>query len=793
VSERWVKEARPRRSHKLFKIRIEKEKAIPRQKIRKRDSDYYYHKRLVERAEREKLRESELVSASSSAQQGEAGPSTLASRAAKQEDHAHKSKLVGKAIVKGKEKETKVKEEVNPALATLFEDDEIVAVRSPETSKKKKKRKNKDKDGIMASGNMEPPAQAPSSTGKKKGKEKEKEKKRKRDSGLSTQTSGASTRRSSPEKKARTGTTSPKKQIPSTPKMVPPAPAGPSTRATSPGPSRRSAPSQTPPDTSRRESQEPLFLDSAPSPYDTFGEPMPGFFDSNPGSRVASVSQSQSDSQVRVKVEPSSLDFGGPSGADHDVIMEEETVNDALSIPEGSGSKSKSPSPHPIPISKTASPTLVADITGTSTSLVAVGLAAAYGPSRSPAATRAVTPVAPPTNNKTKSKSSTPAVEPATQVTPAPNTSSAPRVGTSVSAPVSRAATPAAPPTFTQTESKSPTPAAASAPPSTAQVQSAPNAISVQTAPTVPAANRPVSPVHEVLQKAPAKTIEGAATHDAPSQNAQQIQPATITSPAPSGSAINAQPIPSSSEGVAAATTKASEALATTAAASGETAPATRVSPNPTYSPPMEEPSATFFSPRKVSRSPSLPMDISSSPIIPAEQASIPDQAISPPRYVLNSPVKEAQPLPPSRPRPPSPISIKIPPSQRPKYVQPSRIQMLSDIVDPEAAARLAKKAAKNPPPPPPHAHPSLPDRPIPLSAPIHPSRLALHEPAVRAPISAPVQPRGFGIPPTGPSGYGPRQSAPLADQIDSFKSVKPPWDRRKKTSDPSDGQSPMW
>lgn len=117
---------------------------------------------------------------------------------------------------------------------------------------------------------------------------------------------------------------------------------------------------------------------------------------------------------------------------------------------------------------------------------------------------------------------------------------------------------------------------------------------------------------------------------------------------------------------------------------------------------------------------------------------------------------------------------------------------MLSDIVDPEAAARLAKKAAKNPPPPPPHAHPALPDRPPGPIPPIHPSRLSLVEGGGRTPMHTPVQPRGFGTAPSGPSGYGSRQVGPLADQKESYKSVKAPWEKRKPSADPYGGQSPM-
>jgi hypothetical protein len=736
-------------------VRIEKEWSIPRQKILKRDSDYYYHRRLVEHAEIERVAESALVSSAPSTQQGEAGPSPLTARAAVQEGLG-KSNLSGKAIVKGK---GKVKEEVNPELATLFEDDgEIVAVPSPESAKKKQKmnKKNKDTNASAPNGNMEPPTRPEPSEGK--GKEKEKEKKRKRDSGLPTQTpsSGPSTRRTSPEKKART--TSPKKGIPPTPKVIPPTPSNPVTHNASPGPSR-SAPSPTPPTVPRRAGQEPLFLDSAPSPHDTFGEPMPGFFDSRPGSRVPSTSatQSQSDPRSRVKMENLNMeDLGhsgsaGPSGVD-DVEMEEESVNNALNIPEGSG-RSRSASLEPPSIAPLVSPTLVADSTGTSTSPVAAVLAAANGRSSVPNSQKIAPPIAPTTDGKAKSKSPIPAAgpsKPSRSPVPAPESVVQPvaRVTHTPTAPVNTAPSkiatkddqPPALPTLPRKETGVKEATSAAAPPKEQQIQS-----------TGPLTNKPPTtsdPTSEVA--APASTAAGPVA------------------------AVSSEPV-------------ASKAIESTVP---EAAFTTRASPSPADSPPMDEPVTTFLSPSKVSRSPSLPMDISSSPIIPAEElpSPKPDQAISPPRYILNSPVKQTLPLQVDQPKPPSPIRIKMPISERPKYVQPSRIQYLSDIVDPEAAARQAKKAAKNLPPPPPHAHPSLPDRP---PSAIHPSRLPLVDTGSRTPMHAPVQPRGFGATPSGPSGYGSRQSGPLADQKDSYQS-KPPWEKRKHSADPLGGQSPM-
>jgi hypothetical protein len=650
-----------------------------------------------------------------------------------------------------------VKEEVNPELATLFEDDnEIVAVPSPESTKKKKKKnkKNKDTDGNAPKGNMEPPTKSEPSEGK--GKEKEKEKKRKRDSGLPTQTpsSGPSTRRTSPEKKART--TSPKKGVPPTPKVIPPTPSNPVTHNASPGPSR-SAPSPTPPTNPRRAGQEPLFLDSAPSPHDTFGDPMPGFFDSRPGSRVPSTSatQSQSDPRGRVKMENTSLEESGagPSGLDHDVEMEEESVNNALTIPEDSP-RSRSASPRPI--APLVSPTLVADATGTSTSLVAAALAAANGRSPASNSQRTVTPIVPAINDKTKSKSPIPAAGPSKP-------------------------------------SKSPVPAPGSVVQPVARVTHTPTA-PVNTAPSKVATKDDQPPALPTLPNRGPGVKEATSTAATPKE--QQIQSTgplanTNKPPTTSNSTSGAvAPAYTTAGPVAAVSEPApSKAIESTVP---EAASTTRASPSPVHSPPMEEPVPTFLSQRKVSRSPSLPMDISSSPIIPAEELPNPepDQAISPPRYILNSPVKQTNPLPVDHPKPPSPIRIKMPISERPKYVQPSRIQFLSDIVDPEAAARQAKKAAKNPlpPPPPPHAHPSLPDRPPPA---IHPSRLPLVGSGSRTPLQAPVQPRGFGTTPSGPSGYGARQSGPLADQKDSYRS-KPPWEKRKHSADPLDGQSPM-
>jgi hypothetical protein len=697
--------------------------------------------------------ESALVSSTPSTQQGEAGPSTLAARAAVL-DGPVKSNLSGKAIIKGKEK---TKEEVNPELATLFEDDnEIVAVPSPESTKKKKKKKNKNKDTDASApqGNMEPPTKPETSEGK--GKEKDKEKKRKRDSGLPTQTpsSGPSTRRTSPEKKART--TSPKKAIPPTPKVIPPTPSTPVTHNVSPGPSR-SAPSPTPPTIPRRAGQEPLFLDSAPSPHDTFGEPMPGFFDSRPGSRVASASatQSQSDPRSRVKMENPNLEESSadPSGADHDVEMEEEDVNNALIIPEDSP-RSRSASPEPLPIAPLVSPTLVADATGTSTSLVAAALAAANGRTSVPNSQRTVTSIAPTTNDKAKSKSPIPAAGPS------------------------------------KPSSKSPVPATGSVVQPVARVTQTLTA-PIDTAPSKIATKDDQPPVLPTLPNKETGVKEATTTAALP--NEQQIQstgPLANKPSTTSGATSGAAALGSVAAGPVAAVSSEPAASKSIDSTVPEAASDTRASPSPVHSPPMEEPVPTFLSPRKVSRSPSLPMDISSSPIIPAEELPNPepDQAISPPRYILDSPVKQTRPLPVDPPKPPSPIRIKMPISERPKYVQPSRIQYLSDIVDPEAAARQAKKAAKIPPPPPPHAHPSLPDRPPPA---IHPSRLPLVGSGSRTPLQAPVQPRGFGATPSGPSGYGSRQSGPLADQKDSYRS-KPPWEKRKHSADPLGGQSPM-
>jgi hypothetical protein len=382
-SERWVKDARPRRSYKLFKIRAEKEKATPPQKILKRDSDYYYHTRLVLRAEAEKLRESQLVSSTPSTQQGDAGPSTQASRNASQlshitatpasqpnQDDKGKSKPVGKAVVKGKEK-AKEEKTVDPALATLFEDDVIVAVDSPEERRKKKKKQ--DKDG----GDLNSPAKSEIVKDKEK-----KEKKRKRESGLAesvTTGSGPSSRRTSPEKKKRVA--SPIKSsaaVASTPQLVPPTPI---TAGITSGPSR-SARSPNPPTAPRRSKQEPLFLDSGPSPADTFGEPMPGFFDSRPQSRISSLSLSQPASTSlpnslptplpTAKIEPVDPEPSqrgqnrGTTGISHDADSvidlaeeeeeEEESVNNALLEPEVvERPKSRSLSPLP-PVEKVLSP-----------------------------------------------------------------------------------------------------------------------------------------------------------------------------------------------------------------------------------------------------------------------------------------------------------------------------------------------------------------------------------------------------------------------------------------------------
>jgi hypothetical protein len=214
----------------------------------------------------------------------------------------------------------------------------------------------------------------------------------------------------------------------------------------------------------------------------------------------------------------------------------------------------------------------------------------------------------------------------------------------------------------------------------------------------------------------------------------------------------------------------------------------------------LEPPVPTFTSPRKVSRSPSLPMDMDmdvSSPIYPAEDESKPNptSGISPPRYVLDSPVDQVLPLPePVKPTSISPptTAAKLPPSERPKYVQPSRVKILADVVDPEAAIRLAKKAAKLEKAQ--HAHPSLPQKPT--------QNHSTHEPQGRPPVTAPTQPRGFEPPPpTGPShgpGIGIRQSGPMADQKEMYKSNRPqplslpPWEKRKHPMDPRGGISPL-
>lgn len=731
------------------------------------------------------MAESVLVSSTPITQQGEAGPSTLAARAASQEGPG-KSKSSGKAVVKGKEK---VKQEVNPELAALFEDDEIVAVPSPESTKKKKKKKknkNKDKgtDDSAPKASMEPPSKTDLDQEKGNDKQKEKEKKRKRDSGLPTQTpsSGPSTLRTSPEKKART--TSPKKAVPATPKVIPPTPLVSVIHDTSPGPSR-SAPSPTPPIYPRRAGQEPLFLDSAPSPHDTFGEPMPGFFDSRPGSTVASASatQSQSDSRSRAKMETTDLEESGtgPSGVDHDVEMEEESVNNALNIPESSETRSRSASIESPSIAPSASPTLVADATGTSTSLVAAALAAANGRSSAPNSQRPIASVTPTTVDKAKSKSPIPAAQ-----LSQPSSKSSVQAAEPVVQPATRA---------TRTPSAPPPPTLSTTATTAATVPIAPQVDPVP--PTKPAKDD--QPLAQLDQSKDEKAIEKDASTIVPTVE-QQVELNDVLNkppPTPSGALSAPAALASTTKAPISAVTGESDASMPTKPIASEVAPAARVSHSPVHSPPMEEPVPTFLSPRKISRSPSLPMDISSSPIIPAEELPNPepDQGISPPRYILNSPVKQSNPLPV---KPPSPIKIKMPISERPKYVQPSRIQFLSDIVDPEAAARQAKKAGKNlpppppslpPPPPPPHAHPTLPDRPRPPA--IHPSRLPLVDTGSRKPIHAPVQPRGFGATPSGPSGYGPRQSGPLADQKDSYRS-KPPWEKRKDSADPLGGQSSM-
>jgi len=155
---------------------------------------------------------------------------------------------------------------------------------------------------------------------------------------------------------------------------------------------------------------------------------------------------------------------------------------------------------------------------------------------------------------------------------------------------------------------------------------------------------------------------------------------------------------------------------------------------------------------------------------------------ISPPRYVHDLPSKG--PTPPTRPvqLPKSPPAKNvIPIAERPKYVQPSRAQLIADVVDPEAEARRFKQAAKKasayqPPPT------GLPSRP--------PARDPASAPQTRPPMAAPpTQPRGFGNPPpSGPSGsgYASRGGGPLADQKELAPlalSHRAPWQVRKQGS----------
>ena len=273
-----MRDARPRRSHKRFLIRQKKEKRG--QKIQKRDSDYYWLRDMKRKKAPAFIPGGEdLTPASSSAntpvdtdrdvqerqrfkERGERDGSAALSVT------FGSNKGTGKAKTKLTEKEIKEKEEKAKQLESLFSDEEVVIVRD---SKKRK----------SPQATVEPP----SSTS------------------MSRSTSATNYDRLSPSKKQRSppprSTPQPPKQV-TTIKQTSTNASQPSSSSTTSSPvpavqppppdtiikqtptnASQPAPSSTRPSPSpevKTKKSEPLFLDDAPSPVESF-QPIPGIFD----------------------------------------------------------------------------------------------------------------------------------------------------------------------------------------------------------------------------------------------------------------------------------------------------------------------------------------------------------------------------------------------------------------------------------------------------------------------------------------------------------------------------------
>lgn len=770
------------------------------------------------------------------ASEGKGGPSTQMSRADSQNlnssapsSQARPSGTTIKLKIPSKGK-GKAK---NPELASsLFPEDEIVITPdTPDKQKKKKKKKKKNRDTGEGGGqNVQSDVAVDSDkAGKGKGKQKEtgadkdkgnsshkktdkgstvgvpiggdKDKKRKHGS-----TSGGTL---SPEKKRKsTSLVKAHTFVPPTPKIIPPTPAsvrpgaststgqpnGASTSNTRPRDTVSPTPSTSGPGTTRRPGQEPLFLDSAPSPADTFGEPLPGIFDARPSSARTPV----------VKKEVESIDISSPAsvvaGVDtsqdndsSDIIMlyPSSTTKSAEEPARRSRTRSSLPVSVPSPVAEANAPQNATGA-GASTNQSTVPKSKSPLPTTAPAATaskakesnspKATTPptlpAAPPDHGHaqgTKSRSKSPIPTPiplptltlvnAASSTRIPSaTEAAAPIGPDADAGVQRSLN--VQPVPSRIEPKEGSNASTSVPsasmgddvkaPATTP-QAAKFADSNNASPAVPPALTP--PGAEAKSTSPAPTA---------TSSASTTQPAAIS--------VAPTPIVSPAAAVAKESTGTIQPSVTPAAP-----PLTTSIPSP-HSPIIEPPAPTFTSPRQVSRSPSEPMEIDAedtSPIVPAVQLPLTESGnlglgISPPRYVDELPAKE----PTSPTAKAAPVKPFIPPSERPKYIQPSRIQYIADVVDPEAEAMRSKMAARKG-----ASHAALPNRPT-----AQPSTSTTSHVRPPLPMLAPTQPKAFGAaPPTGPSGagYASRGTGPLADQKEAYMGVKPPWQARKQARGP--------
>lgn len=252
-AERWLADARPRRSYKLFKIRENKERSLPPGKIQKRDSDYYWYRDLKAKAKAKAEREAARVAA------GEAGPSKLA------KIPRHIPSTVNTPVDSEDDDEEKRKAAERKAKAgstsldALFEDDA--------KAKAEDEKRRKEIDALFSDDDEKEVTRAVEAAGVDK----------KRKPGKSTPDVGTS-------KGQDRGPSPPKKQRSPT---LAPAPtkaqhAALSATATVSQPSTSVSTSTNP------KAKEPLFLSSDASPTDTyskplspidsFGEPLPGIF-----------------------------------------------------------------------------------------------------------------------------------------------------------------------------------------------------------------------------------------------------------------------------------------------------------------------------------------------------------------------------------------------------------------------------------------------------------------------------------------------------------------------------------